>query len=83
MYRHPWISMVIGIGTNILLLSSIILLSWTRFLVLGPDSMARRTIDRLSEVQEVEEPNSDGLFLLKTIFVTLMVIMLVISGSAY
>ena len=77
--------MVIGIGTNMLLLSSIILLSWTRFLVLGPDSMARRTIDRLSfsEVQEVEEPNSDGLFLLKTIFVTLMMIMLVISGSAY
>jgi len=83
MYRHPWISMVIGIGTNILLLSSIILLSWTRFLVLGPDSMARRTFERLSEVLEVEEPNSDGLFLLKTIFVTLMVIMLVISGSVY
>ena len=73
--------MVIGIGTNILLLSSIILLSWTRFLVLRPDS--RRTVDRLSEVEEVEEPNSDGLFLVKTIFVALMMIMLVISGSAY
>jgi seipin len=78
MYRHPWISMVIGIGTNILLLGSIIMLSWTRFLVLRP-----QTADRLSEVQEVEEPNSDGLFLVKTIFVALMMIMLVISGSAY
>ena len=77
MYRHPWISMVIGIGTNFLLFSSITLLSWTR---------SRRTVEpvsSVSEVQELEDQNSDGLFLVKTIFVALMMIMMVISGSVY
>ena len=81
MYRHPWISMVVGIGTNILLLSSIILLSWTRFL--RPDSVARTVTDGPTEVQEIEDPNTDGLFFVKTIFVALMMILLLISGSTY
>jgi len=31
MYRHPWVSSVLGVGTNILVLSTIIAVSWARF----------------------------------------------------
>jgi len=83
MYQHPWISMVIGIGTNILLLSSIILMSWTSFL--GPNSAGM--VDGQSQVEEVEgrsgSAGMDRLFLLKSIFVGLIMIILLISGSAY
>jgi len=85
MYQHPWISMVIGISVNMLLLSSIILMSWTSFL--GPNSGGRRTeAAGQAEVEEDGVPNpasTDRLFLLKTIFVALIMIILLISGSAY
>ena len=76
--------MMIGIGTNTLLLSSIIMMSWSSFL--GPKSEAGRNTEspRQSEIEEVEEtPRTDRLFLLKTIFVALIMIVLLISGSAY
>ena len=76
--------MVIGIGTNTLLLSSIIMMSWSSFL--GPKSSGERITESptQSQVEEVvETPRTDRLFLLKTIFVALIMIVLLISGSAY
>lgn len=32
LYHHPWISAVVGVGTNLLFLGSIVLMSFTRFL---------------------------------------------------
>merc|ERR1719318_459376 len=32
MYRHPWVSSFLGVSTNILILTTIILISWARFL---------------------------------------------------
>ena len=32
MYRHPWVSSFLGVSTNILILTTIILMSWARFL---------------------------------------------------
>ena len=32
MYHHPWISAVVGVGTNLAFLGSIVLMSFTRFL---------------------------------------------------
>ena len=32
MYRHPWVSALCGVTSNIVILTSIILISWARFL---------------------------------------------------
>merc|ERR1712168_1414187 len=31
MYRHPWLSSFLGVGTNILIISTVIAVSWARF----------------------------------------------------
>jgi len=86
MYRHPWISMVIGIGTNILVLSSIIFMSWTRFY--NPGSLTGRSSSDSADFSQEEEVgpedlSPDRLFVLKTIFLALIMIILLISGSSY
>merc|ERR1719228_851510 len=45
MYRHSWLSAILGVGTNIAILLTIILVSWTRF----------RLGDAEHETVEVEE----------------------------
>ena len=81
MYRYPWVSMLLGVGTNILLLSSILLISWTR--LLSPVSVPRANdeCESLSRLEEIQQ--SDRLSLLKTVIVALIVIILLISGSSY
>ena len=110
MYRHPWISMVIGIGSNILILrqgvkdweistynilidkkkresfltssiSSITLISWTKFL--SPHSEARGHSETDQEELDFTDAGRDRLFLLKTVFLALIIIILLISTSAY
>jgi len=48
MYRHPWISSFLGVSTNILILSTILLMSWSRFLQSGDNEL-----DTLNENNEV------------------------------
>jgi len=51
MYRHSWFSALLGVGTNILILMTIIGVSWTRFRLGGASSM-----DSLDEeLEEMEE----------------------------
>jgi len=47
MYRHPWISSFLGVATNILILTTILLVSWSRFLQSGGDEL-----DTLNEENE-------------------------------
>jgi len=48
MYRHPWISSFLGVSMNILILSTILLVSWSRFLQSRDDEL-----DTLNEENEV------------------------------
>jgi len=40
MYRHPWVSSFLGVSTNILILTTIILISWARFLQPEEDAVS-------------------------------------------
>jgi len=68
MYRHSWFSAVLGVGTNILILMTIIGVSWTRFRLAGASSMERfEEMDEEieSEVEDIvevveEEPSSSA-----------------------
>jgi len=51
MYRHSWFSAVLGVGTNILILMTIIGVSWTRFRLGGATSM--ESLDE--ELEEMED----------------------------
>ena len=101
--------MVIGIGSNILILrqgvkdleistyyilidkkrvsfltssiSSITLISWTKFL--SPHSEARGHSETDQEELDFTYSGRDRLFLLKTVFLALIIIILLISTSAY
>ena len=101
--------MVIGIGSNILILrqgvkdweistyyilidkkrvsfltssiSSITLISWTKFL--SPHSEARGHSETDQEELDFTDSGRDRLFLLKTVFLALIIIILLISSSAY
>ena len=101
--------MVIGIGSNILILrqgvkdleistyyilidkkrvsfltssiSSITLISWTKFL--SPHSEARGHSETDQEELDFTDAGRDRLFLLKTVFLALIIIILLISSSAY
>jgi len=53
MYRHSWFSAVLGVGTNILILMTIIGVSWTRFRLAG----ATNSMENFEE--EMEEIDSD------------------------
>merc|ERR1719339_603056 len=43
MYRHPWVSSFLGVSTNILILTTIILISWARFLQPEDDAVSTDT----------------------------------------
>merc|ERR1719370_930580 len=67
MYRHSWFSAVLGVGTNILILMTIIGVSWTRFRLAGATSSMESFEEEMedeieSEVEDivevVEEPSS-------------------------
>merc|ERR1739838_1084719 len=49
MYHHPWFSTLMGVSSNIFILSVIILISWARFI--APE---------VSEVSSREEEREDG-----------------------
>jgi len=55
MYRHSWFSAVLGVGTNILILMTIIGVSWTRFRLGGATSM--ESLDE--ELEEMESEVED------------------------
>merc|ERR1719342_617086 len=52
MYRHSWFSALLGVGTNILILMTIIGVSWSRFRLGGATSME-------SFEEEMEEMESE------------------------
>jgi len=54
MYRHPWISSFLGVSTNILILSTILLMSWSRFLKSGDNQ-----VDNLNEKNEEINDHQD------------------------
>ena len=65
MYRHSWFSAVLGVGTNILILMTIIGVSWTRFRLGGASSMESfeeevedAVEDEVEDIVEVEEEPS-------------------------
>ena len=67
MYRHSWFSAVLGVGTNMFILMTIIGVSWTRFRQGGAtgmenlddvDGMQGMESEEEEDVVEVEEPSS-------------------------
>merc|ERR1712181_177157 len=68
MYRHSWFSAVLGVGTNILILMTIIGVSWTRFRLAGATSSMENFEEEMeddigSEAEDIvevveEEPSS-------------------------
>ena len=55
MHRHPWISAVIGIGSNLAMLVMIILVSWTRFLTGDSNTRAATREKETVETEQDEE----------------------------
>merc|ERR1712212_1110923 len=56
MYRHSWFSAVLGVGTNILILMTIIGVSWTRFRLAGASSIESFEEEMEEEIEsEVED----------------------------
>ena len=68
MYRHSWFSALLGVGTNILILMTIIGVSWTRFRLGGTSSTESFDADEVEddmesegeEIVEVEEEPSSA-----------------------
>jgi len=66
MYRHSWFSALLGVGTNILILMTIIGVSWTRFRLGGASSTESFDAEEMEDdmesegedIVEVEEPSS-------------------------
>jgi seipin len=57
MYRHPWVSAVLGVGTNILILLTIIAVSWTRFRMQGSGSTVVESSENEQDNEDEEEDN--------------------------
>jgi len=57
MYRHPWISAFLGVTMNILILGTILFVSWSRFLQSGDDDL-----DTLNEENEevLDDQNTES-----------------------
>ena len=49
MYHHPWISAVLGVGTNLVFLGSILLMSFTRFL--NPQHSSQETSEMVENTE--------------------------------
>ena len=56
MYRHPWISAFFGVATNIFVLSTIILISWVRFLQPEAQEHIEGSVEQETAASEVKEP---------------------------
>jgi len=54
MYRHSWFSALLGVGTNILILLTIIGVSWTRFRLGGASSTESFDADEVEDDMESE-----------------------------
>jgi len=54
MYRHSWFSALLGVGTNILILMTIIGVSWTRFRLGGASSTESFDADEVEDDMESE-----------------------------
>ena len=54
MYRHSWCSALLGVGTNILILMTIIGVSWTRFRLGGASSTESFDADEVEDEVEAE-----------------------------
>merc|ERR1712059_16402 len=60
MYRHPWVSSVLGVGTNILVLATIIAVSWAKFNETEVEEDTEENKERSSEdVDETKENSAD------------------------
>merc|ERR1712168_800305 len=57
MYRHPWLSSVLGVGTNILIISTVIAVSWARFNQ-APEESGEAVSDE--EIAENKEDSNDS-----------------------
>merc|ERR1719341_2520092 len=61
MYRHSWFSSVLGVGTVLVVLMTVIGVSWSRFRQGGASRSFEQAMEDESEVEdivEVEEPSS-------------------------
>ena len=58
MHQHPWISAVVGVGSNLAMLVMIILVSWTRFLT-GDSSSGTENTRREEERVETERSQDE------------------------
>jgi len=56
MYRHPWFSSFLGVSFNILILSTIILVSWARFLQPEESDSPMNTFEAVDDI----EPTADA-----------------------
>ena len=65
MYRHPWFSSFLGVSSNILILTTIILVSWARFLE-PEESTTSNTEAPVEDVQE-EPATKDTIAAEKTV----------------
>jgi len=57
MYRHSWFSALLGVGTNILILMTIIGVSWTRFRLGGASSTESFDADEVEDETKTEVEN--------------------------
>jgi len=55
MHRHPWISAFVGVGSNLAMLVTIILVSWTRFLTGDSNTRATTRGEETVESEQDEE----------------------------
>jgi len=55
MYRHPWISALCGVTSNIVILTSIILISWARFIQGGSAAPSTESVPLETTAAEAEE----------------------------
>jgi len=61
MHRHPWISAVIGIGSNLAMLVMIILVSWTRFLTGDSNTRAATRGKETVETEQSQDEETENL----------------------
>merc|ERR1719480_717154 len=55
MHRHPWISAFFGVGSNLVMLVMIILVSWTRFITGDSSTRSTRTEEAEDQAEETED----------------------------
>merc|ERR1712059_112190 len=58
MYRHPWVSSFLGVGTNILVLTTIIAVSWAKFNETEEEEDTEENKERSDEVVDETKKNT-------------------------